>query len=183
MGHNSVSTFVCLVGAIPNLPVLRPTILGQSCHLKDYIYLKTSSRSFNGTGDIAPTQNSPSDDMTYVDISSACYSKHDFHRRSYNSWNRFTNHSAYTRLMLLFTVIRHLLNDYVIQLWYDIVCTMFYYIIQPVFWRSKHIFTFCTVIQRINFKNLKFTLNVRTIITLRKQQKLFLHDFVALSAR
>jgi len=26
---------------------------------------------------------------------------------------------------------------------------------------------------------LKFTLNVRTIITLRKQQKLFLHDFVA----
>jgi len=35
----------------------------------------------------------------------------------------------------------------------------------------------------INLKNLKFTLNVRTIITLRKQQKLFLHDFVAISAR
>jgi len=35
----------------------------------------------------------------------------------------------------------------------------------------------------INFKNLKFTLNVRTIITLRKQQNLILHDFVAISAR
>jgi len=35
----------------------------------------------------------------------------------------------------------------------------------------------------INLKNLKFTFNVRTIITLRKQQKLFLHDFVAISAR
>jgi len=35
----------------------------------------------------------------------------------------------------------------------------------------------------INFKNLKFTLNVRTNITLGKQQKLFLHDFVAISAR
>jgi len=35
----------------------------------------------------------------------------------------------------------------------------------------------------INFKNLKFTLRVRTIITLRKQQQLFLHDFVAISAR
>jgi len=32
-----------------------------------------------------------------------------------------------------------------------------------------------------NLKNLKFTLNIRTIITLRKQQKLFLHDFVAIS--
>jgi len=35
----------------------------------------------------------------------------------------------------------------------------------------------------INLKNLKFTLDVRTIITLRKQQKLFLHDFVAICAR
>jgi len=35
----------------------------------------------------------------------------------------------------------------------------------------------------INLKNLQFTLNVRTIITLRKQQKLFLHDFNATSAR
>jgi len=34
-----------------------------------------------------------------------------------------------------------------------------------------------------NLKNLQFTLNVRTMITLRKQQKLFLHDFVAISAR
>jgi len=35
----------------------------------------------------------------------------------------------------------------------------------------------------INLNNLKFTLNIRTIITLRKPQKLFLHDFVAISAR
>jgi len=35
----------------------------------------------------------------------------------------------------------------------------------------------------INLKNLKFTLNVRIIITLRKQQNLFVHDFVAISAR
>jgi len=35
----------------------------------------------------------------------------------------------------------------------------------------------------INLKNFKFTIIVRTIITLRKQQKLFLHEFVAISAR
>jgi len=40
-----------------------------------------------------------------------------------------------------------------------------------------------SIIIIINLKNLKFTLNVRTIITLRKQQTLFLHDFVAISAR
>jgi len=39
------------------------------------------------------------------------------------------------------------------------------------------------VLDVVNLQNLKFTLNVRTIITLRKQQKLILHDFVAISAR
>jgi len=35
----------------------------------------------------------------------------------------------------------------------------------------------------INFENLKFIFNVGAIITQRKDQKLFVHDFVAISAR
>jgi len=35
----------------------------------------------------------------------------------------------------------------------------------------------------INLKNLKFTLNVRTPLSHLETAKLFLHDFVAISAR
>jgi len=35
----------------------------------------------------------------------------------------------------------------------------------------------------VNLNNLKFTSNVWTIITLRKEQTLSLHDFIAISAR